>query len=214
MIRPPSKSFRRQPIRFSSFSVLVFQIEVSWTSSLVSTFAKNGARLLPLTIPLDECSNSAFVGQELSKVLGEADAIDLALCFADFPGASLEIGGDLPAVQQAFDTNVYSLKLLIDHLFTKLKRVSQISVLLRSSEPKRPVPAPYKLARSAIEMMVQLYGAERPTTHFSVIAAPYDGGIIAEEYVGGVVATLNEVVNMPSGTMVDLGAENRTASRP
>lgn len=77
----------------------------------------------------------------------------------------------LDTLQAAMDVNLWANKVLVDALFASGKRVDQIVAISSGAAVSGARGwSGYALSKAALNMLVKLYAAERPETHFSALA--------------------------------------------
>ncbi|MEO5804524.1 MAG: SDR family NAD(P)-dependent oxidoreductase [Verrucomicrobiota bacterium] len=114
------------------------------------------------------------VFQTLSQMLNGIGTLDLVILNAGVLGKT----GDMRELElsdffEAMDVNVWANKILLDEMFALNLEIRQVVAISSGAGVMAFRGAsPYCLSKAALNMLIDLYAAERPKTHFSSIA-PY-----------------------------------------
>lgn len=125
------------------------------------------------------------LSEGVSEILNKLESLDLVILNAGVLG---KIGDmhevDLPDFFEAMDVNVWANKILLDELFASKLEVRQVIAISSGAgiAAFRGI-SPYCISKAALNMLINLYATERPTTHFSSIA-PYLVSTPMQELIG------------------------------
>ncbi|MEO6034026.1 MAG: SDR family NAD(P)-dependent oxidoreductase [Verrucomicrobiota bacterium] len=112
------------------------------------------------------------IPSKLSEILAGVSALDLVILNAGILGKI----GDMHEISardlsDAMDVNVWANKEVLDAIFCSELPVRQVVAISSGAGIMAFRGAtPYCISKAALNMMIALYAAERPTTHFSSIA--------------------------------------------
>lgn len=108
----------------------------------------------------------------VTKLLSGTSQLDLVVLNAGILGRVADMGEITPAeLQEVLTVNLVANKVLIDAVFGSGLPVQQIVAISSgaATTPNRGWNA-YAISKAALNMMVGLYAAERPETHFCALA--------------------------------------------
>lgn len=105
-------------------------------------------------------------------LLGDVDRLDLAILNAGMLGGIADLAeADLDTMRAVMDVNLWANKPVLDAACARGRRVDQVVAISSGASVSgaRGWNA-YALSKAALNMMMSLYAAERPETHFSALA--------------------------------------------
>jgi NAD(P)-dependent dehydrogenase (short-subunit alcohol dehydrogenase family) len=108
----------------------------------------------------------------LSDLLGSQEKLDLIVLNAGMLGSITDMADvGVTELKETMDVNLWSNKIILDWLFEHVKAVAQV-VAISSGAAVNGSRGwnGYSLSKAALNMLVMLYAAERPNTHFSALA--------------------------------------------
>jgi NAD(P)-dependent dehydrogenase (short-subunit alcohol dehydrogenase family) len=112
------------------------------------------------------------VAPAVAGLLRDVDRLDLAVLNAGVLGTVADLSeADLDAMRAVMDVNLWANKPVLDAAFARGRRVDQVVAISSGAAVSgaRGWNA-YALSKAALNMMMALYAAERPETHFAALA--------------------------------------------
>ena len=112
------------------------------------------------------------IAPALARLLRGLDRLDLVVLNAGILGQFGDlIDQPLADLKHTMDVNLWSNKVLLDRLFASGVEVSQVvAITSGASVNGHRGWGGYSLSKAALNMLVKLYSAERPETHFTALA--------------------------------------------
>ena len=105
-------------------------------------------------------------------LLGQLKVLHLAVLNAGTLGHFGDLAGaDMQEIERVMRVNVWANKIILDEVFQSVPVVQQVVAISSGAgvSGARGWSA-YGISKAALNMLVQLYAAERPETHFSALA--------------------------------------------
>ncbi len=124
-------------------------------------------RFVPSDLSDFEC-----VPRMLEELLGEVTALDLVWLNAGVLGEIKDMAAcSIAELQRTFDINVWANKVVLDALYSRPRDVKEV-IAISSGAAIRGNRGwnGYAISKAALNMLIQLYAAERPDTHFIAFA--------------------------------------------
>jgi benzil reductase ((S)-benzoin forming) len=112
------------------------------------------------------------IASAVTTLLAGADRLDLVILNAGVLGEIADMGEtDLDRMRAIMDVNLWANKPILDAVFARSRSVGQV-VAISSGAAVNGARGwnGYALSKAALNMMMKLYAAERPGTHFSALA--------------------------------------------
>lgn len=110
--------------------------------------------------------------ERVRKLLGGVDSLDCVVLNAGMLPPIADLGEtSLETLREAMETNVWANKWLLDTVFEAVPQVRQVVGISSgaSVSGSRGWNA-YSVSKAALNMLLKLYAAERPETHFTALA--------------------------------------------
>lgn len=123
----------------------------------------------------DQCCDLASeeeIGPALERLLQGLEQLDLVYLNAGVFGALTKLA-EINAVQikQVMDVNVWANKIILDYLFSRGVRVSQVIAISSGAAISANVGwGNYAISKAALNKLIELYANEFPGTHFCCLA--------------------------------------------
>jgi benzil reductase ((S)-benzoin forming) len=112
------------------------------------------------------------IAPAVEDLLRDIDRLDLAVLNAGMLGGIADLAeADLDTMRAVMDVNLWANKPVLDGAFARGRRVDQVVAISSGASVSgaRGWNA-YALSKAALNMMMALYAAERPETHFAALA--------------------------------------------
>lgn len=119
-----------------------------------------------------DISNFKEVETNLVSFLNGTESLDLVILNAGILKEIKDLKDtSLDEISEVMNLNVWANKVIIDTLFSYLKRISQVVAISSGAAVSgaRGWNA-YSLSKATLNMLINLYAKEHPDTHFSAIA--------------------------------------------
>lgn len=125
-------------------------------------------------VPCD-LADFAAIPKAVGNLLAGADRLDIAILNAGILGCIADLADTpLETMQRVMDVNLWGNKVLVDSLFSALPGEGRVDQVVGISSGAAISGARgwngYALSKAAFNMLIKLYAAERPGTHFSALA--------------------------------------------
>lgn len=152
--------------------------------ALSEEYLKLGWQLFGLSRRVSEINNENFKGIQadlsdfvnvpgaLFELLGKQDELDLIILNAGILGEIADMSdSDIPDMKKTMDINLWSNKVVLDWLFKHTGTITQVIAISSGAavNGNRGWNG-YSISKAALNMMIKLYAAERPETHFCSLA--------------------------------------------
>jgi NAD(P)-dependent dehydrogenase (short-subunit alcohol dehydrogenase family) len=121
--------------------------------------------------PVD-LGNLESIAPAVTELLRDVARLDLVVLNAGVLGSIADLReADLNAMRHVMDVNLWSNKPVLDAAFARGRSVDQVVAVSSGAAVSgaRGWNA-YAISKAALNMMMKLYAAERPETHFSALA--------------------------------------------
>jgi benzil reductase ((S)-benzoin forming) len=112
------------------------------------------------------------IAPAVDELLRDIGRLDLAVLNAGLLGTFADLSdADLDAMRKVMDVNLWANKPVLDAAFARGRQVDQVVAISSGAAVSgaRGWNA-YALSKAALNMMMALYAAERPETHFAALA--------------------------------------------
>lgn len=112
------------------------------------------------------------IAPAVGELLRDIARIDLIILNAGMLGSIGDLSqADLDSMREVMDVNLWANKPVLDAAFSRGREVDQV-VAVSSGAAVNPARGwnAYALSKAALNMLIGLYAAERPETHFSALA--------------------------------------------
>jgi benzil reductase ((S)-benzoin forming) len=119
-----------------------------------------------------DLSKPELIGRAIQELLGGVPQLDLIVLNAGMLGRVADLGEiSISEFREVIEVNLTANKALIDAVYGMELAVHQIVAISSgaSTNPKRGWNV-YSISKAALNMMIALYAAERPETHFCALA--------------------------------------------
>lgn len=119
-----------------------------------------------------DLANFANIPHALRELLQGVEKLDLVILNAGIIGRIADLAETpVEELKQTLDVNLWSNKVLIDELYRTGKRIAQVVAISSgaASSAQRGWNG-YSISKAALNMLIGLYAAEHPETHFSSVA--------------------------------------------
>lgn len=112
------------------------------------------------------------IGSHMAELLGGAGSIALAILGAAAPGRIARMADtSIAELKAVMDVNVWAQKALIDALLATDPAIPRILAISSGASVQGSLGwSGYALSKCALNMLVQLYASEYPSTHFVALA--------------------------------------------
>jgi NAD(P)-dependent dehydrogenase (short-subunit alcohol dehydrogenase family) len=119
-----------------------------------------------------DLANESLASSALAEQLEEVESLDIAILNAAKLGEIRDMREvSLEDIRETMEINVFANKWLLDLLFTKLTSIRQVvAISSGASRSGNRGWNGYSLSKAALNMLVKLYAAECPDTHFCAFA--------------------------------------------
>ena len=173
-------------MRSGHSTILITVISAGIGFALAERYLNSGARVLGLSRRKPEAlaaherlvwrqidlESPAQIRALLPELLAGVGDIDLAILNAAIIGRIGDLGETaLEEMKRVFDINVWANKTLLDGIFRHGVRIRQVvGISSGAAAGARRGWNAYALSKNALNMLMGLYAAERPETHFCALA--------------------------------------------
>lgn len=122
-----------------------------------------------VSVDLGELSN---IEPALDKLLKGVDQLDLAILNAGILGEMKDMRETtVDELKHLTNVNLWSNKVILDTLFDRMKKLNQVvAISSGASVNGNRGWSGYSISKAALNMLVKLYAAENPNTHFTAFA--------------------------------------------
>lgn len=112
------------------------------------------------------------IEENIHALIDGVDKFDLVILNAGIIGEIKDLSDSpMKDLKGVMDVNLWSNKVVLDSLFSKCKSIDQVVAISSGAAVNGNRGwSGYSISKAALNMLVKLYAAEKPTTHFNALA--------------------------------------------